>query len=123
MAEPRPSKKCESLESDESNHTLALFYWECRELPEPLARVQLFTLVPSGNLCGLCDHLQPCCFGPSFRLIIQGLNAFGKTALSVPGHCPFNARLLKNPLKLTRTQNLLSARNWMMTLIRAGPLK
>src|SRR5262249_53187319 len=47
------------------------------------------------------DHLQPCCFRLNFSLIIQGFSALGKTALSTPLQCTFNARLLKNPLKVT----------------------
>jgi hypothetical protein len=45
------------------------------------------------------DHLQPCCFGLSFGLIIQAGGSLGKTAPSAPLQGPFIARLLKNSLK------------------------
>jgi hypothetical protein len=55
------------------------------------------------------DHLQPWCFGLSFALKIQAFGRFGKTALSVVVQRTFNARLLKNSLKVDLvTKDLLS---------------
>src|ERR1019366_10122153 len=45
-------------------------------------------------------HFQPCCFGLNFSLLIQAFPPFVKTALPVAFQRPFNARLLKNSLKV-----------------------
>jgi len=50
------------------------------------------------------DHIQPCCFGLNFALIIRVCTLLARlprqSALPVPLQRTFNARLLKNSLKV-----------------------
>jgi hypothetical protein len=60
------------------------------------------------RLTARTDHLQPCCFGLSFGYIIRGLPHFGKPVPPVAVQRTFNARLLKNPLKVRGLYHRLS---------------
>lgn len=71
------------------------------------------------------DHLQPCCFGLSFSYIIRGLPPFVKTAPPVAVQRTFNARSLKNPLKVRgqTTPTFLLAQSWRQQMEHDAKLK